>query len=1013
MNKLLRYSFVVLMAIIGMNVSAQEVTLDFTSADNPWNLPTDYDKTEKSYMNGNVVITFNASTTGHKINTKDGYLIFGKEGATLTMTGFRFDVERIDIIGRSGASGSVKQNIFVGEEAVSTETTGATGTNIYKIAESHQGAGNVYTLKVLSAHNTQITKILIWKKGTAGDAPEPTHIENTEETAYTVAKAFELIDAGEALSETVFVKGIVSQVDSYNETYKSITYWISDDGTTDKQLQVYSGKGLEGADFASIDDVKVGAKVIIKGKIKKYNTTYEFDKNNELVKYEAPGATTTYKITIFNTEHGNITLDKYEAAAGEKVNVIGMSVDEGYEMNEPTIVAANGNVVEPGGSDEEGHYIIMPASDVMIFLNISKLYLITVNFDSSMGDVRGISFDSEKSPIYKSAGKNVKFTVTPKEGYKVESVTAADEDKNPITVNVAADLSYYEFEMPANNVTITALFSSSVEDTWTVAGTPPLTYNGWDPSDTNCDMTPNGNGEGVSSYERDNIVLEKGVSYECKVVKNHSWDENYPAENYVITVVETAKYHVKIFFNTTTHEITHEIAKMGEVDPIEDTWTVAGTIPLTDAEWAPSDTSGDMLPNGNGEGVSSYERNDIVLEAGKNYEFKVVKNHSWAEAYPAENYVITVAETAKYHVKIFFNTKTHEIFHEIQKTGEAGSITHTWSVIGTLVGNWDVDTEMTKGEDGLYKAEFENVAKGNYEFKVRADKLWTTAYPDKNYELNVEKDGSNVTVTFDEAKEEVRAIVSMPVSQNIVWSFTSWSKSTVSALIADAAASKTSGWSDVEKKADAEAGAEPTEASKDNCFWCVAEPNEDGELSANGEVIEELKGLKWNKTYTTARSLAIAVNYASTSLGDYAGGAYLWLGGGKKKVPCFTIPEVKAGSIITMEVESHKPAEGRGVELYSGLDADGLVDAATKIGDTFAPTTKDTHSWTIENDGDVIVYNTNGCHIYTIKIEAGAASINTVKVAAQNGVIYNLAGQKVGKDYKGIVIMNGKKFVVK
>jgi hypothetical protein len=114
-----------------------------------------------------------------------------------------------------------------------------------------------------------------------------------------------------------------------------------------------------------------------------------------------------------------------------------------------------------------------------------------------------------------------------------------------------------------------------------------------------------------------------------------------------------------------------------------------------------------------------------------------------------------------------------------------------------------------------------------------------------------------------------------------------------------------------------------------------------------------------------------------------------------------------------MEVESHKPSEGRGVELYTGLDADGLVDAATKIGDTFAPTAKETHSWTIENDCDVIVYNTNGCHIYTLKIEEGTASINTVKATAQNGAIYNLAGQKVGKDYKGIVIMNGKKFVVK
>ena len=905
MKQILRYSFVVLMAIIGMNVSAQEVTLDFTSADNPWNLPTDYDKTEKSYMNGNVVITFNASTTGHKINTKDGYLIFGKEGATLTMTGFRFDVERIDIIGRSGASGSVKQNIFVGEEAVSTETTGATGTNIYKIAESHQGAGNVYTLKVLSAHNTQITKILIWKKGTSGDAPEPTHIENTEETAYTVAKAFELIDAGEALSETVFVKGIVSQVDSYNETYKSITYWISDDGTTDKQLQVYSGKGLEGADFASIDDVKVGAKVIIKGKIKKYNTTYEFDKNNELVKYEAPGATTTYKITITNTEHGNITLDKYEAAAGEKVSVIGMKVDDGYEMNEPTIVAANGEVVKIGGSDEEGHYIIMPASDVVIALNISKLYTITVNFDSSKGDVRGISFDSEKSPIYKAAGKNVKFTVTAKSGNKIDSVTAADEDKNPITVNVAADLSYYEFEMPAKNVTITAVFSGSAADTW----------------------------------------------------------------------------------------------------------TVAGTLPLVNKEWDPTDTSADMMPNGNGIGVSSYEKDNIVLEAGTKYEFKVCKNHAWDEAYPAQNYSFSVEETGVYHFKVFFNTTTHAIELELVKTGEAGPVEHTYGVVGTLVGSWDVDVAMTKGKDGLYKAEIENVAAGDYKFKVRADGAWSISYPDKDYALTVDKDGSNVTVTFNEETKEVKAIVSMPVVQNIVWSFTSWKTSTTSALIADAAAGKTSGWSDVEKKADAEAGADPTELSKDNCFWFTGTANEDGTLSANGVVIEELKGLKFgNADYLSARSLAIAVNYklANTDetkgFGPYHGASYLWLGG-KGKL-CFTIPNVTAGSTITMEVESHKITDPRGVQLKQG---------DTQIGADFTPTTFASNTWTIEKDGDVDVWNTNGCHIYSIKVVPGDPSaINTVKTQkVQNNAIYNLAGQKVGKDYKGIVIVNGKKFMQK
>lgn len=256
--------------------------------------------------------------------------------------------------------------------------------------------------------------------------------------------------------------------------------------------------------------------------------------------------------------------------------------------------------------------------------------------------------------------------------------------------------------------------------------------------------------------------------------------------------------------------------------------------------------------------------------------------------------------------------------------------------------------------------------------------------------------------------------IEKPSAQGQVWDFTKWSDATIANLKADAAASKLEGWSDVEKKADAEAGADPTEASKDNCFWCVATPDANGELSANGVVIEELKGLKWNTTYSTARSLAIAVNYPSTSLGDYAGGAYLWLGGGSKSVPCFTIPAVAAGSVITIEAESHKPSDARGVELYTGLDADGKVDAATKIGDSFKPTTKDTHSWTIENAADVIVYNTSGCHIYTLKVESGSTGINTVKAAkAENNAIYNLAGQKVGSDYKGIVIKNGRKFVVK
>ena len=245
-----------------------------------------------------------------------------------------------------------------------------------------------------------------------------------------------------------------------------------------------------------------------------------------------------------------------------------------------------------------------------------------------------------------------------------------------------------------------------------------------------------------------------------------------------------------------------------------------------------------------------------------------------------------------------------------------------------------------------------------------------------------------------------------------VWDFTKWSDATVANLKADAAASKTSGWSDVEKKADAEAGADPTEASKDNCFWLQLEAAPaDGALTANGVVIEELKGLKFDAEYAAKRSLAIAVNYPSTSLGDYAGPAYLWLGGGgsKQSCPCFTIPGVKAGSKITFEMESHKPSDARGIGLYKNS-----YEEANLIGEQFKPTAKATNTWDITEDCDVVVWNTSGCHIYKIEVTSGASGIQAVKtVKSGNGFIYNLAGQRVDANYKGVVIKNGQKMIQK
>ena len=101
----------------------------------------------------------------------------------------------------------------------------------------------------------------------------------------SVADARDALDSNAPI-ENSFVTGIISQIDSYDSTHKSIQYWISDDGTKTNQLEIYSGKGINGADFNSIDGVALKATVVVFGTLDLYKGTYEFQMNSKLVSYE-------------------------------------------------------------------------------------------------------------------------------------------------------------------------------------------------------------------------------------------------------------------------------------------------------------------------------------------------------------------------------------------------------------------------------------------------------------------------------------------------------------------------------------------------------------------------------------------------------------------------------------------------------------------------------------------------------------------------------------------------------
>lgn len=91
---------------------------------------------------------------------------------------------------------------------------------------------------------------------------------------YSVGTALTKIYTGNYDTKQVFVKGIVSQVTEFGASYGNITYYISDDGTKNNELEVYRGLGLNGDKFTSIGDLKVGDKVVIICTLTYYNNQY-------------------------------------------------------------------------------------------------------------------------------------------------------------------------------------------------------------------------------------------------------------------------------------------------------------------------------------------------------------------------------------------------------------------------------------------------------------------------------------------------------------------------------------------------------------------------------------------------------------------------------------------------------------------------------------------------------------------------------------------------------------------
>lgn len=142
--------------------------------------------------------------------------------------------------------------------------------------------GNEESVKFNVTKNTQIKSLTVTLDGEQEEPKPEVHIANTPETAYTVAQANDIITAGEALSEKVYVKGTIVSVKEISLYYGNATYFISDDGTEQGQLEIYRGYSLGGEKFTNEDEIQDGDEVIVYGLLVNYNGTYEFTTGSQI-----------------------------------------------------------------------------------------------------------------------------------------------------------------------------------------------------------------------------------------------------------------------------------------------------------------------------------------------------------------------------------------------------------------------------------------------------------------------------------------------------------------------------------------------------------------------------------------------------------------------------------------------------------------------------------------------------------------------------------------------------------
>lgn len=297
--------------------------------------------------------------------------------------------------------------------------------------------GNVVNYRGNTPETTQGKAYIYWQKrgdtvldGSASDTPDtPTDDakgDGSLENPYNVSAIMSLYANGNPEGQSVYVKGIISNVKSLDVSkWERAQYFISDDGTENGQFQIYNGYYLGGKPFTSNEQIKVGDEVIVYGELSSYNGTPQIGQNSKIVSINGQ----TEEETPGEGE-GDQEGDGQENAEDLSISMMDLysevttgSVDAGSKTHNGVTFTFEQN----GGNNMPKYY--WNANDAYKAVRMYALNKMTIQSDKKIEKVVLICNEASESTLYN--------------GNKTATVTAGTldwaDDNKTVTINDVND----------------------------------------------------------------------------------------------------------------------------------------------------------------------------------------------------------------------------------------------------------------------------------------------------------------------------------------------------------------------------------------------------------------------------------------------------------------------------------------------------------------------------------------------------------------------------------------------